>query len=86
VSVLGRVMLAGLFGVMRGIVEVAFRYMCVVASLFVVASLVVVRCSIVMFGGLFMVVGCFAMVIRYVFGHVELSFNATVMAPEYAGT
>jgi hypothetical protein len=69
--VFGRVMLAGLCGVMRGMVQVAFRNLSMVASLFMFAGLMMVSGGLVMFSCVFVVLRCFAMVLRGILGHVK---------------
>ena len=75
VSVRGSVMLAGLFGMVRGVVQVSFRYMCVVPGLFVVPGLVVIGGGLVILSSVFVMLGCFAVVFCGFFGHLELSLS-----------
>jgi len=77
--VIGRVMLAGLFGVVRGVVQMAFRDMRMVARLFVIAGRMVLGCGLVMFSRLFVVLRCFVMVLDCVFGHGKLSSRKIVL-------
>lgn len=74
-SVFGRVMLAGLFGVVGGVVQVAFRNVSMMAGLFMVAGLMMAGGSLVMFRGVFVVLRCLPMVLRGFFRHVKFSFK-----------
>jgi hypothetical protein len=69
VPVVGGVMLAGFFGVVRGVVEVAFRYVRMVSGLFMIARLMVVGGVLMMFGGVLVVLSGFAVVFRGILGH-----------------
>jgi hypothetical protein len=69
--VFGSVVLACLFGVVRGVVEVAFCDMRMMAGLFVIAGLMVFGSCSVMFSGVFVVLRSFAVVLRGVFGHLK---------------
>jgi hypothetical protein len=62
-AVFGRVMLAGLFCMMGGVIEMAFRDMRVVASLLMITCVMVVSSHIIMFGSLLAVLRRFAMVL-----------------------
>lgn len=64
------VVLAGLCGVVRGVVEVAFRYMGMVAGFLGIAGFMVFRGGVVMFRGVFMVLRGFAVVLRGIFRHL----------------
>jgi hypothetical protein len=69
VPVVGCVMLAGFLGVVRGVVEVAFRYVRMVSGLLMIARLMVVGGVLVMFGGVLVVLSGFAVVLRGILGH-----------------
>jgi hypothetical protein len=64
------VMLAGLFGVVRGAVEMALRNMRMMAGLLVVPGFVMVGRGVMVFGRVFVVLRRVAMVIHSFFGHV----------------
>jgi hypothetical protein len=81
--VFGGVMLAGLFGVMRGVVEMALRYVSMMAGLLMIARLVVFGCGGVMLRGVFVVLRGFAVVLRGIFRHVQLSLE--VWSPGFSG-
>jgi hypothetical protein len=74
VSVVGGVVLAGLFSVVSGVVEMAFRYVRMVSGLLMIARLMVIGGVLVMFGGVFVVLSGFAVVLRGILGQGELSF------------
>jgi hypothetical protein len=63
------VVFAGLFGMMRGVVEVAFGDVPVVARFFVIARLMVFGGRAMMLGGAFVVLRCLAMMICCFLGH-----------------
>lgn len=65
--VVGRVMPAGLFRTVRGVVQVAFRNMRMVPGLFMIAGLMVLCGGLVMFSGVFMMLRCFAVVLHGIF-------------------
>jgi hypothetical protein len=71
--VIGGVMLAGLFGVVRGMIQVAFGNMRMMTGLFMISRFVVLRGCSVMFSGVFVVFCCLAMMRRRVFRHLDLS-------------
>jgi hypothetical protein len=68
-SVVGGVMLAGFFGVVRSVVQMALRDVGMVPGLFMIAGLMVISGGRVMLCGMFVVLRCFAMMLRGVFGH-----------------
>jgi hypothetical protein len=68
-AVLDSVMLAGLFGVMRRVVEVTFGDVRVVARLFMIARLMVFSGGEMVFGGVFVVLRCLTMMFCCFFGH-----------------
>ena len=78
------VVFARLFGVVRGVVEVAFRHMGVMAGLFVVASLMVFRSRLMMFRCVFVVFRCFAVVLRCLRRHGILLVGS-LGAPGFTG-
>jgi len=73
-SVFGRVMLTGLFGVVHGVAQVALRHMRMVTGFFMVARFMVVSGRLVMFSGMFVVFRCFAVMLRGFFGHLQSPF------------
>jgi hypothetical protein len=74
--VIRRVMLAGFFGVVRGVVQVALRNMGMMSGLFMIASLMVISGGLVMLCGMFVVLRRSAMMLRGIFGHGEFSLKA----------
>jgi len=60
---------AGLFRVVRRMVEVTFRDVGVMASLFMVSGRMVLGGEVVMLGGMLVVLDCLAMVFGGVFRH-----------------
>jgi len=68
VAVFDGVVLAGFFGLVRGVVKVAFRCVRMVDGLLVIARLMVFGRGEVMFSGVFVM-------LRSVFGHVQISSN-----------
>jgi hypothetical protein len=67
--VLVGVVLAGLFGMMRGVQRMAVRDMGMVAGLFMIARLVVPGGFAVMFGGLFVMFGSLTVMLRSWMSH-----------------
>jgi hypothetical protein len=63
------VVFAGLFGMMRGVVEVPFGDVRVVARFLMIASLMVFGCGAMVFGGEFVVRRCLAMMVCCFYGH-----------------
>jgi hypothetical protein len=78
-SVVVCVMFAGLFGVVCGVVQMAFGDMRVVARFFVITGRVMLSGGLVMFSGVFMVLCRFMMVLDCVFGHAKLSWRKVVL-------
>jgi hypothetical protein len=74
--VIRRVMLAGFFGVVRGVVQVALRNRGMMSGLFMIASLMVISDGLVMLCGMFVVLRRPAMMLRGIFGHGEFSLKA----------
>ncbi len=66
-----RVVLARLFGVMRGVNIVAMSDVGVVSRLLMVSAGVLLRCRAVMFCSLFVMLRCFQMVVFAFFGHID---------------
>jgi hypothetical protein len=62
-------MLAGLFGMMRGVGVMPLRHVRVVTGFVVVAGIVMLRRSFVMCSGMLVVLGCFAVMFRSLFRH-----------------
>jgi hypothetical protein len=73
--VLGGVVFAGLFGVMRGVVQMAFGHVSVMAGLLVVSRFMMFRCGVVMLRGVLVMFRCFTVVLRGIFRHVQLSLE-----------
>ena len=73
VAVFCSVVLARLFSMMHSVVEVAFRYVSMVASFFMIAVLMVLRGRPMMVSGMVVVLCGFAVVFRGFFGHLNLS-------------
>jgi hypothetical protein len=63
------VVFAGLFGMMRGVVEVPFGHVRVVARLFMIASVMVFGGGAMVFGGEIVVLGCLAMMVCCFYRH-----------------
>jgi hypothetical protein len=63
------VVFAGLFGMMRGVVEVPFGDVRVMARFFMIASLMVFGGGAMVFGGEFVVLRCLAMMVCCFYGH-----------------
>ena len=72
---IGRVMLAGLFGVVFSVIAVAVRDMRVVVGFFVLPGFVLRGCRLMMLGGVLVMLGRFAMVFGCVLGHGKLSLE-----------
>jgi hypothetical protein len=81
VSVLRRVVLAGFLGVVRGVVEVAFRYVGMVAGFLVIASFMMFRGGVMMFRRVFVVLRSLAVVLRGILRHVQLSLDGNWVVP-----
>jgi hypothetical protein len=58
----------------RGVIPVALGHMGAVPGLFMFTGLMVFSGGLVVFSRLFVVLRCFAMMLRGIFGHLELSF------------
>ena len=68
-AVMVSVVFAGLFGMMRGVVEVPFSDVRMVARFFMIASLMVFGGGAMMFGGEFVVLRCLAVVVCCFYRH-----------------
>jgi len=68
-AVMVSVVFASLFGMMRGVVEVPFGDVRVVAGLFMIARFMVFGGVAMVFGGEFVVLCCLAMMICCFYGH-----------------
>ena len=66
-AVLAGMMLARLFGMMRGVNLMALRHVCMVTGLVVIAGFVMIRGRLVMLSGMVVVLGGFAMMFRSLF-------------------
>lgn len=75
------VVLAGLLGVMHGVVEMTFRDMRMVAGRFMITRRMVLGGEVMMFGSVLVVFRCLAMVLRGIFRHVEPSSMAMKLVP-----
>lgn len=75
-SVLCRVMLAGFSGVMRGVIQVTFGDVCMVAGFFMIASFMMAGSGKMMFSGVLVVRRRFAMMLRGFFGHGKRPFRS----------
>jgi hypothetical protein len=71
-SVVGGVMLAGFFGVMRSVVQMALGDVGMVPGLLMTAGFVVIRGGLVMLCSMLVVFRCFAMMLRGIFRHLEI--------------
>jgi len=63
-AVIVRVMLARLFGMVRGVSMMTLRHVRVMTGGVVIASVVMLRGRLVMLGGVLVVLGCFAVMFR----------------------
>ena len=68
-SVIGGVMLAGFFGVVRSVIQMALSDVRMVPGLLVTAGFVVIGGSLVMLCGMLVVLRRFAMMLRGIFRH-----------------
>jgi hypothetical protein len=67
----GGVVFACFLGMVRGVVEVAFRNVSVVGGRFMIAGLIVFRGCKMMLGSMLVVFRSFAMVVLGFFGHLK---------------
>jgi hypothetical protein len=86
VAVFGGVVFACLLGMVRGMVEVAFRGVSIVGSRFMIASLIVFRGCKMVFSRTLVVFRSFAMVLRGFFGHLNISLTRNIGTPGLSGT
>jgi hypothetical protein len=85
VAVIGGVVFARLRGVVRSVVKVALRYVCMVSGLFMIALFMVLRGFLVMAGGAVVVLRSFPVVLGDFFRHVKLSLRRKKRMPPVFG-